>query len=53
MGGEVTFHHESLKGMGQFEGESFITHSQNARIVFKVELQTSFWHSLTIFLENL
>jgi len=51
MDGEVVFimksifHHESSKGMGQFEDESLIAHCQNARIVFNVELQTSFWHS--------
>jgi len=53
MGGEVAFimnYNESSKGKGQFEDESLSAHCQNARIVFNVELQTSFWHSkITLF----
>jgi len=42
-GGEIVFikeiiiHHESSKGMGQFEDESLTTHCQNIGIVFNVE----------------
>jgi len=36
---------ESSKGMGQFEDESLTVHCQNIGIMFKVEFQTSFWHS--------
>jgi len=32
-------HHESLKGMGQFEDESLAVHCQDKQIVFIVELQ--------------
>jgi len=40
MGGEIVLirkfivHHESSKGMGEFEDESLTTHCQNAEIVF-------------------
>jgi len=33
-------HHESSKGMGQFEDESLATHCQDKGIVLIVELQT-------------
>jgi len=57
--GEVVFrmksivYRESSKGMGQSEAKSLIAHCQNARIVFNVEPQTSFWHSKITFFKNL
>jgi len=32
--------------------ENLTTHCQDARIVFNVELQTSFWHSRITFFQN-
>jgi len=41
------FHHDFSKDMGQFEAdESLTSHCQIARIVFNVQLQTSFGHSI-------
>ncbi len=57
--GEVVFiiksivHYAFSMDMGQYENESLNAHYQNIGIMFKVEFQTSFWHSRITYLKKL